>query len=83
MPISKLRPSFTLTEDRLRELQAVVPEAFTDGRINWDTLREAFGEMLEGEDKGALPIWKYCRMQMTCVRTSLHDKIGTNLFRIR
>jgi hypothetical protein len=41
MPLSKLRPSFTLTEDRLRELQAVVPEAFADGRINWDTLREA------------------------------------------
>lgn len=41
MPISKLRPSFTLTEDRLRELQAVVPEAFADGCINWDMLKEA------------------------------------------
>jgi|GEM_PF-1471854 len=41
MPLSKLRPSFTLTEDCLCELQAVVPEAFADGRINWDTLREA------------------------------------------
>lgn len=51
MPISKLRPSFTLTEDRLRELQAVVPEAFADGRINWDTLREALGETLEDETK--------------------------------
>jgi adenine-specific DNA-methyltransferase len=49
MPLSKLRPSFTLTEDRLRELQAVVPEAFADGRINWDTLREALGETLEDE----------------------------------
>ncbi|RMH43953.1 MAG: site-specific DNA-methyltransferase, partial [Gammaproteobacteria bacterium] len=43
----KLRPSFTFTEDRLRELQAVVPEAFADGKINWDTLREALGEYLE------------------------------------
>lgn len=51
MPISKLRPSFTLTEDRLRELQAVIPEAFADGRINWDTLKEALGETLEDEDK--------------------------------
>ena len=51
MPLSKLRPSFTLTEDRLKELQAVVPEAFADGRINWDTLREALGETLEDEDK--------------------------------
>lgn len=51
MPISKLRPSFTLTEDRLRELQDIVPEAFADGRINWDTLREALGEHLEDETK--------------------------------
>ena len=49
MPISKLRPAFTFTEDRLRELQAVVPEAFADGKINWDTLREALGEALEDE----------------------------------
>lgn len=51
MPIQKLRPSFTLTEDRLKELQAVVPEAFADGRINWDTLREALGETLEDESQ--------------------------------
>jgi len=49
MPIEKLRPLFTFTEDRLKELQAVVPEAFADGRINWDTLREALGETLEDE----------------------------------
>lgn len=47
MPIEKLRPSFTFTEDRLKELQAVVPEAFADGKINWDVLREALGEYLE------------------------------------
>lgn len=51
MSIQKLRPSFTLTEDRLRELQAVIPEAFADGRINWDTLREALGETLEDESQ--------------------------------
>jgi adenine-specific DNA-methyltransferase len=49
MSIEKLRPSFTFTEDRLRELQAVVPEAFADGKINWDVLREALGENLEEE----------------------------------
>jgi adenine-specific DNA-methyltransferase len=51
MSLEKLRPSFTFTEDRLKELQAVVPEAFADGRINWDTLREALGENLEGESQ--------------------------------
>ncbi len=27
----------------------MVPEAFADGKINWDTLREALGEHLEDE----------------------------------
>jgi adenine-specific DNA-methyltransferase len=51
MSIEKLRPSFTFTEDRLHELQQVVPEAFADGKINWDTLREALGEHLEDEEQ--------------------------------
>jgi adenine-specific DNA-methyltransferase len=49
MTIERLRPSFTFTEERLRELQTVVPEAFADGKINWDVLREAMGEYLEEE----------------------------------
>lgn len=49
MSIEQLRPFFTFDSDRLRELAAVVPEAFADGKINWDTLREALGEQLEDE----------------------------------
>ncbi|MFH1905958.1 MAG: site-specific DNA-methyltransferase [Chloroflexota bacterium] len=49
MTIEKLRPSFTFDSDRLRELAGVVPEAFADDKINWDTLREALGEHLEDE----------------------------------
>ncbi len=37
MSIEKLRLSFPFTEDRLKELQAVVPKAFADGKINWKT----------------------------------------------
>ncbi len=51
MPIEKLRPSFTFTEDRLQELRAVIPEAFTDGKIAWDVLREALGEHLQDESQ--------------------------------
>jgi adenine-specific DNA-methyltransferase len=51
MPIERLRPSFTFSEDRLAELRAVVPEAFADGKINWDTLREALGDHLEDENQ--------------------------------
>ncbi len=50
MTPEKLRPSFTFTEERLRQLQQVVPEAFADGKINWETLREALGNYLEDEE---------------------------------
>ena len=43
MPITKLKPTYTFAENRLAELRAVVPEAFADGQINWDVLREALG----------------------------------------
>ncbi len=51
MPIERLRPTFSLSEERLAELRAVVPEAFAGGRINFDTLREALGERLEDEQQ--------------------------------
>jgi len=47
MPIQKLRPTFTFIEDRLKQLEQVVPEAFADGKIDWETLQEALGEELE------------------------------------
>ncbi len=51
MSIEKLRPSFAFTEDRIKELQAVVPEAFTDGKINWETLHEALGDYIEDPEQ--------------------------------
>src|SRR5437879_1784814 len=53
MAIDKLHPSFTFTRDRLAELEAVVPEAFADGKINWSVLREALGDVLEAEEEAA------------------------------
>jgi len=53
MPLTKLRPTFTFDKQRLAQLRAVVPEAFADGKINWETLHAALGEHLEDEDAGA------------------------------
>ncbi len=50
MTVTKLRPSFTFTEERLARLREVVPEAFADGQVNMETLREALGDWLEPED---------------------------------
>lgn len=53
MTVSKLRPSFTFTEERLARLREVVPEAFADGRVNWEVLREALGQWLESDEADA------------------------------
>lgn len=47
MPIEKLRPSFSFDEERINELKKIAPEAFADGKINWEVLKEALGEHLE------------------------------------
>lgn len=49
MPHERLRPSFTLDEEKLRQLKEIAPEAFSDGKINWGVLKEALGEYLEDE----------------------------------
>ncbi len=53
MTVERLRPSYTFTQDRLAELQSVVPEAFADRKINWDVLKEALGAFLEEESPDA------------------------------
>ena len=51
MPITKLTPenNYPYLQDRLKTLEQAVPEAFADGKINWDTLREVLGDNLEDE----------------------------------
>ncbi|MFA6455295.1 MAG: site-specific DNA-methyltransferase [Bacteroidota bacterium] len=49
MSHEKLRPRFTTDSDKLSELKKLVPESFADGKINWDTLKEALGEFSEEE----------------------------------
>ncbi|WKZ65798.1 MAG: DNA methyltransferase [Flavobacteriales bacterium] len=53
MSHTKLRPSFTFTDERLAELKRIAPEAFADGRVNWEALRAALGEHLEDDDANA------------------------------
>ncbi len=53
MPIKKLTPenSYPYLQDRLQQLEQAVPEAFADGKINWDTLREVLNADLEDEGR--------------------------------
>jgi len=45
----KLAPSFSLEDERLDSLKQVVPEAFTDGKVDFDVLRELLGDVVEDE----------------------------------
>lgn len=49
MPHTRLRPNYTFDQERLAQLKAVVPEAFADGKIDWDTLREILSDHLEDQ----------------------------------
>lgn len=45
----KLEPSFSLEDDRIAGLKQLVPEAFTDGNIDFERLRELLGDAIEDE----------------------------------
>ncbi len=47
MPHTRLRPTYTFDQDRLDQLRAVAPEAFADGKIDWDTLRDLLGDTVQ------------------------------------
>lgn len=49
MPYERLKPRLSIGQEQLEELKKIVPEAFADGKINWQTLKEALGEFLEDE----------------------------------
>lgn len=56
MMADRLRPTYRFAEDRIDQLKQLVPEAFADGRIRWEVLRESLGEKAdyEGEEKYGL-----------------------------
>lgn len=45
----KLRSTYSLEEDRLLALKQLLPEAFADGKINFEVLRELLGDKVEDE----------------------------------
>lgn len=55
MTLPKLRPTFTFDQERLDALKAIAPEAFADGKIQWEALRAALGDRVEEEGDDAGP----------------------------
>jgi len=51
MPITRYEPANDLQAERLERLRALYPEAFADGQLDWDALRDLLGApMDEGEE---------------------------------
>ena len=53
MTTAKVRPTYTFTAERLAALEALVPEAFADGKLNWTRLRAALGNDREDDNTEA------------------------------
>ncbi|MFH0991450.1 MAG: site-specific DNA-methyltransferase [bacterium] len=53
MPHERLKPTLTLDLERIEELKRILPEGFADGKINWETMKQALGEHLEDEGADA------------------------------
>jgi adenine-specific DNA-methyltransferase len=45
----RLEPTFSLEDERLTSLKRIVPEAFTDGMVDFEQLRAMLGEAVEDE----------------------------------
>lgn len=50
MSIEKFQPSYDIYPERIDRLKSVVPEAFADGKINWEILKESLGLFADDED---------------------------------
>lgn len=46
---ARLEPTFSLEDERLASLKQIVPEAFTDGKVDFERLKELLGEVVEDE----------------------------------
>lgn len=50
MAIERIKPAFHFEAERIEQLKQIAPEAFADGKINWEVLQEALGNYLEEDN---------------------------------
>ncbi len=49
--------SLDLKQDKIEKLKEVMPEAFTEGRIDWEKLKAALGEDIEFKNERYVLNW--------------------------
>ena len=53
MAIERIKPAFQFDADRIELLKYIAPEAFADGKINWETLQQSLGNSIEEDEPGS------------------------------
>ena len=49
--------SLNVTEEKLKQLKEVLPEAFTESKIDWEKLKAALGEDVEFRNERYVLSW--------------------------
>ncbi len=49
--------SFNITEEKLDKLKVIIPEAFTEGKVDWEKLKAALGEDIEFRNERYVLNW--------------------------
>ncbi|MFQ5688024.1 MAG: site-specific DNA-methyltransferase, partial [Candidatus Scalindua sp.] len=49
--------SLDITDEKIVKLKAIIPEAFTEGRIDWEKLKAALGEDIEFKNERYVLNW--------------------------
>ncbi|GIK27935.1 MAG: DNA methylase N-4 [Chloroflexota bacterium] len=77
MSYERLRPAFTFDAERLEQLKAIAPEAFADGKVNWNALRGALGDFIEDEGADAEHFGLFWPGKRAARRRASEASIGT------
>ncbi|MBN2102731.1 site-specific DNA-methyltransferase [bacterium] len=49
--------SLNITEDKINQFKAIIPEAFTEGKVDWEKLKAALGDSVEFRDERYVLNW--------------------------
>jgi adenine-specific DNA-methyltransferase len=53
--------SLNITEEKLGQLKEILPEAFTENKIDWERLKAALGDDIEFKNERYVLNWRLCR----------------------
>jgi len=76
--ISKNVLKSTISDIQKDKLQMLFPEAFTEGKIDWEQLRYSLGENLEDDDEHFRLVWKGKEKCFTSIHSPVHGRLKLN-----